>query len=127
VYFLLIWFQFINGVTAAESGIRLLPLMLSMVFGSISGGFINSKIGYYTPLAIISSCTMFVGAGLLTTFQGNTSEAEWIGYQVLYGLGLGLCFQVPNLATQTALPTKNVPTGFALMFFSQLLGAQLCL
>ncbi|KAF4638009.1 hypothetical protein G7Y89_g53 [Cudoniella acicularis] len=123
VYFLPIWFQSIKGVTAAESGIRLLPLMLSMVFGSISGGLINSKIGYYTPLAIIGSCIMSVGAGLLTTLQVDTGEAKWLGYQILYGIGLGLCFQVPNLATQTALPKKYVPIGLALMLFGQLLGA----
>ena len=106
-----------------ESGIRLLPLMLSMVVGSIAGGIATPKIGYYTPFAIVGSCVMSVGAGLLTTFQVDTSEGKWIGYQVLYGIGLGLCFQVPNLAAQTVLPKNDVPTGLALMLFGQLLGA----
>lgn len=68
VYFLPIWFQSIKGSSAVESGIHLLPMMISMVVGSIGGGITNSKIGYYTPLAIIGSCIMSVGAGLLTTF-----------------------------------------------------------
>lgn len=97
--------------------------MLSVVVGSVLSGFINSKIGYYTPLAIIGSCVMSVGAGLLTTFQVNTSEGKWIGYQILYGIGVGSCFQVPNLAVQTVLPKVDVPMGLALMLFSQLLGA----
>ncbi|KAJ5964051.1 MFS general substrate transporter [Penicillium vulpinum] len=123
VYFLPIWFQSIKGNTAVESGIRLLPMMLSMVVGSIGGGITNSKIGYYTPLAIIGSCIMSVGAGLLTTFQMDTSEGKWIGYQIVYGVGLGLCFQVPNLAAQTILPKPDVPFGLALMLFGQLIGA----
>lgn len=66
---------------------------------------------------------MCIGAGLLTTFQVNSGEGEWIGYQVLYGIGLGLCFQVPNLATQTVLPKEDAPVGLALMLFGQLIGA----
>ncbi|KAK7723292.1 hypothetical protein SLS63_008945 [Diaporthe eres] len=123
IYFIPIWFQSIKGSSAAQSGIQTLPLMLSMVVGSISGGIINGKIGYYTTLAIIGTCIMCAGAGLLTTLQADTSVGRWIGYQVLYGLGLGLCFQVPNLAAQTCLPRKDVPTCLALMLFGSLIGA----
>lgn len=123
MYFLPIWFQAIKGSSAVESGIRVLPMMISMVVGSISGGITNSKIGYYTPLAIIGSCIMSVGAGLLTTFQVDTGEGKWISYQIVYGIGLGLCFQVPNLAAQTVLPKPDVPSGLALMLFGQLIGA----
>lgn len=66
---------------------------------------------------------MSVGAGLLTTFQVDTGEAKWIGYQIIYGIGLGLCFQVPNLVAQTVLPKPDVPSGLALMLFGQLIGA----
>jgi len=97
--------------------------MLAMVFGSVSGGALNTKIGYYTPIAIIGSAVMAVGAGLLTTFQVDTGAEKWIGYQVLYGVGLGWCFQIPNLAVQTLLPKPDVPIGLALMVFGQLLGA----
>ncbi|KAJ0119995.1 hypothetical protein J7T55_000846 [Diaporthe amygdali] len=123
IYFIPIWFQSIKGSSAAQSGIQTLPLMLSLVAGSIFGGAINGRIGYYTPLAIIGTCIMCCGAGLLTTFEGDTSAGKWIGYQILYGLGLGLCFQVPNLAVQTCLPKKDVPTGLALMLFGSLIGA----
>ncbi|DAA77841.1 TPA_exp: Uncharacterized protein A8136_5544 [Trichophyton benhamiae CBS 112371] len=123
VYFLPVWFQSIQGTSAVNSGIRLLPMMLSMVVGSVGGGAINSRIGYYTPLAIIGPCIMSVGAGLLTTLKVASGKEEWIGYQVIYGLGLGLCFQVPNLAAQTVLSKPDVPLGLALMLFGQLIGA----
>ncbi|EPS36331.1 hypothetical protein H072_10162 [Dactylellina haptotyla CBS 200.50] len=124
IYFLPLWFQSIKGVSAVDSGIRLLPVMLSIVAGSIIGGATTPKIGYYTPWAIFGSSLMSVGAGLLTTLEvDNTPASKWIGYQVIYGLGMGLCFQVPNLAAQTVLPKKDVPIGLALMFFGQLIGA----
>ena len=92
VYYIPIWFQSIKGVGAVDSGIRLVPLMLGIVAASISGGFINQKIGYYTPLGIAGASIMAIGAGLITTWQVDTGSAKWIGYQVMYGFGMGLCF-----------------------------------
>lgn len=116
------WFQSINGVSPVDSGLRLLPLVLAMVVATILMGFASQKVGYYTPFAIAGACLMCVGAGLLTTLEIDTAKSRWIGYQVLYGFGLGMSFQAPNLAAQTVLPTADVPVGVSLMFFSQLLG-----
>ncbi|KAK4154911.1 major facilitator superfamily domain-containing protein [Chaetomidium leptoderma] len=123
IYFLPIWFQAVLGVSAVDSGIRLLPTMLSTVVGSIFGGFLNAKVGYYTPLAIVGSCVMAVGAGMLMTLQVDSGSGKWIGYQVVYGIGLGTTFQVPNLAVQAALPQDDVTMGLALMLFGSLIGS----
>lgn len=96
--------------------------MLALVLAMISGGLINQKVGYYTPLGIAGACIMSVGAGLLTTLQVDTGSGRWIGYQNMTGLGMGFCLQVPNLATQTVLPKQDVAIGLALMFFGQLIG-----
>ncbi|KAK1851141.1 MFS aflatoxin efflux [Colletotrichum chrysophilum] len=122
IYYLPIWFQAIQGVSAVESGIRLLPLVLSMVVASLMTGGLIRRTGYYTPFLIIGVCFMSVGAGLLNTLQLDTPSAKWIGYQILYGFGTGCASQVPNIAAQTVLPKKDVPIGTSLMFFSQLLG-----
>lgn len=122
VYFLPIWFQAIKGIDAVDSGIRLLPMLLPMVFTSICTGVLVSKIGYYTPPMILGSCILSVGAGMLTTLQVDSGDGAWIGYQVIYGVGMGCTFQAPNLAAQTVLKNKDVPVGTSLMFFSQLLG-----
>ncbi|KAF4627386.1 hypothetical protein G7Y89_g10773 [Cudoniella acicularis] len=105
------------------SGIRTLPLMLSLVLGSIIGGITNTKVGYYTPAAIVGSCIMSVGAGLYTILYVDSSEGKWIGYQIVYGLGFGLAFQAPNLASQTSLSQKDAPLGLSLMFFGGMVGS----
>ncbi|KAM5444835.1 hypothetical protein MferCBS31731_000290 [Microsporum ferrugineum] len=125
VYYLPIWFQAIKNVSPVDSGIHLLPMMVSFIITQLAGGFINQKIGYYTPLGIFGISAMTIGAGLLTTLQTHSSSGTWIGYQILYGFGMGFCFQTPNLATQTVLPKQQVPIGMALMFFGQLLGASI--
>ncbi|KAJ9145512.1 MFS aflatoxin efflux [Pleurostoma richardsiae] len=121
-YYLPIWFQAIQGVSAVQSGIRILPLVLSLVIGSLVAGALTHRIGYYTPLMIGGVCFMSIGAGLLYTLQVDTSEGQWIGYQILYGWGMGLATQAPNLAAQTVLSNRDIPIGTSLLFFAQLLG-----
>lgn len=87
LYYLPIWFQVILGVTATQSGIYSLPLVLSCsVFCGVAGGGIT-YFGYFTPFLMASSVLMTVGAGLVSTFWPAIPQANWIGYQFLAGAG----------------------------------------
>ncbi|PWY69630.1 MFS multidrug transporter [Aspergillus sclerotioniger CBS 115572] len=119
VYYLPVWFQAVKGVSAVSSGIHLLPMVIPLVVASILTGQLISRIGYYTPFLILGVCLTSIGAGLLTTLTTNTSEGKWIGFQIIYGYGLGSCSQAPNMAAQTVLPRKDVAIGASLMFFGQ--------
>lgn len=125
VYYLPIWFQAIKGVSAVRSGIMNIPMVLSLVVSSIIAGGLITATGYYTPFMIASSILMSIGAGLITTFERDTGHAKWIGYQTLYGLGVGLGMQQAGMAAQTVLSKQDIPTGTALMFFAQSLGGAL--
>ncbi|KAJ5097084.1 major facilitator superfamily domain-containing protein [Penicillium angulare] len=120
-YYLPIWFQAIKNDSAVQSGIHLLPMVIALVIASIVCGVLTSKVGYYMPFLIFGICTASIGAGLLTTFRVDTSKGHWIGYQVLYGFGLGACFQAPSMAAQTILPRNEVSIGASLMLFGQTL------
>lgn len=96
-------------------------MVLPVVVASIITGILVSRIGYYTPFMIVGVCITATGAGLLNALEVNTSEGKWIGYQIMYGFGMGLCFQAPNMAAQTVLPREDVSIGASLMFFGQLL------
>lgn len=122
IYFIPIWFQAIQAASAISSGILLLPFCLPMVFSTMLTGALTTRVGYYTPFLIVGTCLMTVGAGLLTTLQVDTPNANPIGYQVLLGFGAGLCLQAPNLAAQTVLPRQDAPIGLTLVMFIQLLG-----
>ncbi|KAI0424730.1 putative MFS aflatoxin efflux pump [Xylaria sp. FL1042] len=122
LYFLPIWFQAIKGDSPVDSGIHLLPFPLATIIATLIMGGAATKLGYYTPFLLIGSFLMIIGAGLLTTLQVDTSMAKWIGYQVLYGFGLGMGIQIPNLAAQTVLQQADVATGVALMLFGLQLG-----
>ncbi|MCJ1310445.1 hypothetical protein MMC25_004109 [Agyrium rufum] len=121
VYYLPIWFQAIKGSSAIKSGIQILPLILSLVLASIITGILTSKIGYYMPFLIGGICVTAVGEGLITTFGINATPGQWIGYQVIYGYGLGSSFMSPSMAAQTVLQDNDVSIGASLMIFGQTL------
>jgi hypothetical protein len=122
IYYLPLWFQAIKAVSATQSGIRTLPLVLSLVVGSIFAGTMTTKFGCYNPFLIACSVLMSFGAGLLMTLKVDSSEGEWIGYQILFGFGLGLGMQSPMIAVQAALPKKDIAVGVSLLFVTMNLG-----
>ncbi|KAF2206021.1 MFS general substrate transporter [Delitschia confertaspora ATCC 74209] len=125
VYYLPIWFQAIKGVSATKSGIMNLPAILGLVIISMVSGGLVTYLGYYTPFMLASSVFMAIGAGLLTTFETDTNSPKWIGYQFLFGAGVGFGMQQTLVAVQASLPAEDIPIGTALMMFAQTLGGAL--
>lgn len=120
-----IWFQAIKGVSALKSGIMNLPLILSLVlFTGISGGGITN-LGYYGPFLLFSNIVASIGAGLLTTFEVSTYRPAWIGFQVVYGAGIGAGMQIAFVIVQASLPAADIPIATAMMMFAQTLGGTL--
>ncbi|RDW63518.1 hypothetical protein BP6252_11063 [Coleophoma cylindrospora] len=127
IYYLPIWFQAIKNVDAVKSGIMLLPTVLSTVFASISSGILVSKLGYYNPFLILSSVTMAVGAGFLSTLTPTTGHAQLVGYQVLFGIGVGCGMQQPLNVVHTILDRSDIATGVAMMMLMRFLGSAIFL
>ncbi|KAK3312655.1 major facilitator superfamily domain-containing protein [Apodospora peruviana] len=123
VYFLPVWFQAIQGVSAFESGVRTIPLILGYAVASMLGGIAVTKLGYYTPFMLLASALMAVGAGLLTTLTPDSGAGAWIGYQAMFGIGLGFGADLPLVAVQTVLPLGQVASATGLLMFAQTLGA----
>jgi hypothetical protein len=125
IYYIPIWFQAIKGASATNSGIRNLPMILALVLMSLVAGGLVTVLGYYTPFMIAASVFMAIGAGLISTFEVDTGSAKWIGYQIIYGFGVGFGMQQPLIAAQTVLHLDDVPVGTALIMFMQTLGGAL--
>lgn len=122
IYYLSLYFQAIQGVSAVTAGIKILPLLLSSVFTSILTGGLISAIGYYNFIVWPCMILYTVGTGMITTFAVHTPLKEWFGYQVLAGLGIGAGFQASVLVVQTVLSQEWVPIGTACVQFFQVLG-----
>ncbi|KAI0424304.1 putative efflux pump [Xylaria sp. FL1042] len=125
VYYIPIWFQSVQGASAVNSGIRNLPLLLSVVVTSLISGGLITTFGYYTPFMIFGSVLGAVGGGLLTTWKPDVSSSIWIGYQIVFGIGVGAGLQQPLIAVQTVLGIDDVPIGTSVIAFMQTLGGAL--
>jgi predicted MFS family arabinose efflux permease len=122
LYYLPIYFQVVNGVTASQSGVRNLPLILGNTISSIISGGMISAYGYFNPFLIAGSSLATVGAGLLYTLSTTSSSSAWIGYQALTGLGMGLAIQVPIIVGQASVDAVDLSSVTAMILFAQTIG-----
>ena len=81
-YYLPLWFQAVQGKSPQNSGLSLLPLLLSNVVFVMASGVATSVLGYYTPFLILGSTLGIVGTALISTWQVDAGPGQWIGYQV---------------------------------------------
>lgn len=119
LYYLPIYFQSINGTSAAQSGIRNLPLILGVALFTIASGGLITMTGYYIPIMIVGSALASIGAGLIYTLDIGSPSSHWIGYQALTGIGLGLIFQIPIIVAQAVVPAEDVSSVTAIVLFFQ--------
>lgn len=74
---------------------------------------------------IASTVIVAIGSGLISTLTPSSGHAQWIGYQALTGIGIGLGMQQPLIAVQTVLDISQVPIGTSVIIFVQTLGGAL--
>jgi hypothetical protein len=125
VYYVPIYFQVIDGVSAAQSGIRTIPLVLGLTVGTILAGGLITAVGLYVPFLVLSGVMSVIGAALLYTLDIGTGHPAWIGYQVLAGIGYGLGVQTPVIAAQAVMSAEDIASATAMLLFAQTLGGSL--
>jgi len=126
-YYMPVYFQAVKDVSPAMSGVYILPSILSSIFTLIPVGLLISKLGWYIPWSMASAVLTPIAAGLMSTFTPHTPAAEWIGYQIIAGIGRGCGMQIAVVAVQNSLPQQDVPIGTAIVVFSQTFGGSLFL
>ncbi|KAL9063993.1 MAG: hypothetical protein Q9161_009151 [Pseudevernia consocians] len=122
LYYLPIYFQSVHNVSASESGIRNIPLVLSVaIFTILSGGLITVY-GVYVPFLFAGGAIATIGAGLIYTLDIGSPSSHWIGYQILVGIGIGLSVQVPIIANQAFVNVSEISSVTAVTLFFQTIG-----
>ncbi len=115
VYYLPVYFQTILEVSPLDSGTRNLALILSLSVATIFSGGIITAFGFHFFLMVIGASFATIGAGLIYTLDGDSSSSQWIGYQILAGIGLGLGFQIPVIVAQASVEVEDIPTISAIL------------
>ncbi|KAI1177387.1 putative gliotoxin efflux pump [Nemania sp. FL0916] len=123
LFYLPIYFQAERGVSAISSGVRLIPVILSLTITQIIIGVLITVTGIHNPFLILGPIIAAVGSGLFTLLDEQTSTSKWIGFQIVLGVGVGLCLTVPLLLSQVVVKTKDVSTATPFIIFSQSMGS----
>lgn len=124
-YYWPIYFQSVRNTSARDSGINLLPVIVSNSLGTLCAGWIASRTGHYVLLMWIGAPVLAAGGGLFQLIRADSPDAQRIGFQILSGLGYGICSQMPILAVQVVLSKADVPMGLVMVMFFQILGGAL--
>lgn len=100
----------------------MLPLVVAQTIASISCGLGVSATGYIWPFMTAASIFTAIGAGLLTTLKVNISVGRWIGYQIVYGVGMGLAAQTPLMVAQNVVALDDIAIASSLIMMMQAIG-----
>ncbi|MBB6284500.1 MDR family MFS transporter [Geobacillus subterraneus] len=92
-----IFIQGVTGGSATNSGLILLPMMLSTTVSAQLGGFLAGKTSYRNVM--FGFMLLFTaGIGLLGTIDEHTTRLTVTLYMIIVGLGVGASFSVLGMA-----------------------------
>ncbi|MFB9879009.1 MDR family MFS transporter [Planobispora siamensis] len=124
VVFLPRYFQEAMGLSATDSGLRIYPLMLGMVAGSMVTGALIARTRRYKPWLVAGAFLITVGGLLCAGLTAGTSGVALAGWMALLGLGMGPMLSGLTVAIQTSVPPRFIGTASAnLTFFRQIGGS----
>ncbi|MFB6777179.1 MFS transporter [Streptomyces sp. NPDC056352] len=102
--------QMVDGATATESGLLMLPMMGGIVGASVVSGQLISRTGRYRVYPILGSAISVVGMWLLSRLETDTPRVEYSIAQAVLGIGIGLIMPVLVLAVQNSVPPADLGT-----------------
>ncbi|MEU8332608.1 MDR family MFS transporter [Micromonospora sp. NPDC048839] len=106
--FLPLYQQTVQGASATNSGLLLLPLMFGMLVVSLVIGRAITRNGRYRAYPIIGGVAMTAGMALLSMLDTNTSKLMSSLYMVVLGVGMGFLMQTTMLIAQNSVEQKDL-------------------
>jgi len=125
ITFLPLYMQRVQGVSATESGLRLIPVMAGLLLTSLASGQIISRTGRYKLFPILGCGCFTVGLFLLSLMDENTGVVASSGYMFVLGIGLGMVMQVLVLAVQNAVEYRDLGTATSAATFFRTIGSSI--
>ena len=122
IAFLPLFLQTVNGSSASDSGLLLIPLMLGLIGASVVAGQIISRTGRYRTFPILGTTIMAAGIVLLSRLDSSSSQLESGFFMMLTGIGVGFTMQVIVLATQNEVPASDLGIATSAVNFFRAIG-----
>ena len=85
-----------------------MPMVVGLAVSILVAGYLTTLIGYFTPVLIVGSALLNVGAGLMTNFSHQTDMDKLEAFKVLYGLGCGLSWQATYVEVKNVVNSEDI-------------------
>ncbi len=121
--FLPTFMQFVNGVSATESGMRTLPMVAGMLITSIGSGQIVGRTGRYKVFPVAGTAAMALGFLLLSQMGAATPLWQQSVNLFVLGAGIGLCMQVLILVVQNTSSFSDLGVATSGVTFFRTIGS----
>lgn len=108
VLFLPLYQQSVQGASATNSGLLLLPMLLSMMAVSLIAGRITTSSGKYKIFPIMGGALVVTGLFLLAQMDTETSRLTSGVYMAVLGAGMGFLMQITMLVAQNSVEMKDM-------------------
>ncbi|MEV8456506.1 MDR family MFS transporter [Streptomyces sp. NPDC052095] len=108
VLFLPLYQQSVQGASATNSGVLLLPMLLSMMVVSLVAGRVTTSTGKYKIFPILGSVLMVSGLYLLSRMDVDTTRLTSGVYMAVLGAGMGFLMQITMLVAQNSVELKDM-------------------
>ncbi|EPD56479.1 MULTISPECIES: MDR family MFS transporter [Streptomyces] len=106
--FLPLYQQSVQGASATNSGLLLLPMLGAMLVTSMVAGRVTTNTGKYKVFPVVGSALMIVGLYLLSTMDTGTSRFMSGVFMAVVGLGMGCLMQITMLVAQNSVEMKDM-------------------
>ncbi len=103
ITFMPTFLQYVNGVSATSSGLRMLPMVLGLLATALASGTIVSRTGQYRVFPIAGSAVTAIGLFLLSRMDSHTSFWLTSLFLLVLGAGIGLIMQILTLVVQNTV------------------------
>jgi hypothetical protein len=125
ILFVPLFIQGVIGTSATESGTVMMPLMLTIIVGSIVGGQIISRTGRYKLVALVGLSTAALGMYLLSLMGPDASYWVVVRNMMIVGLGLGPTMPVFTIAAQNSVSFSQLGVVTSVTQFARSIGGTL--
>jgi MFS family permease len=115
----------VNGVTATDSGLLLVPLMLGVICASVIAGQVVTRTGRYRVFPILGTALITIGIALLGNLDGASNRLESGVDMAVVGIGIGLTMQVIVIATQNEVPKDDLGIATSAVNFFRTIGGSI--
>jgi EmrB/QacA subfamily drug resistance transporter len=123
ITFLPTFLQYVHGISATQSGVQLLPLVIGLMGTALFSATVVSKTGHYKIFPVIGMPMMAVGFYLLSRLDEHSSTAQMSLSMFVVGLGIGLCMQVLTLVVQSIASYRDLGVSTSGVTFFRTIGS----